>query len=483
MRFLLLILSFFFICELQGQPCLQHDKVTFTDPLQFVDCKSHRMYPVAAPKDQVRIVIVPHAQDEQAQCLMAATYRVLQGQAFDKIFLLSQADVVSFHGVALPCMIDTCLHLQESSIRKEFIEKLSQHRLFHYYQEPFCRNEAMQLQFTFLNFYLKNNALYIPIIIGHISHNDASEIAVVLAGCCSQHTLIVVSADIALHKNCMHDCPLDQSQVCKVYDQDVCRIQAIQSGSSESLVYLFDEARNASIFAVLFELLKLPDFKHVESDFIGYATSYDANKNKEDIQTYGAFIFQRNQCGYRNHIGSYEQLQLLQHARCGLHNLFEPIVCRLPCMISYEMSQPHGVFASLYTMSDHGIVLRGCMGKVQSKIPLRDMIYQMTRQAACYDLRFYPLQQRDLDSTIISLSIITDFKNIRQCDDIQELDGVVLQYDDKEAISLPTKIIVAGWDQQSLLVTLSQQIGLHDFIWKKPRAKLFTFRSLVFQEE
>lgn len=506
MKILLLFLSFFFMSQLQADeaavadesaliveqsedlipvgPCTQHNQLAFTHPLQYLDCKSHRMYPMAPAKDQIRIVIVPYSQDEPAQHLIAATYRVFQEQSFDKIIVLCSAQSIDFHGVALPCMINDSFLSQKISIDEDLIKKMSESRLFNYYQVPFYNNSDLHQQFVFLDFYVKNNVVLVPLMIGQISRSDAFEIAMTVANCCTDQTLIVVSADIAYHQNCVHDCPFDLSIMCKVYDQDSCKIQAIQSGSLEQQVAVFNDESVSSVFAVLFELLQLSQFKDVESDFVGYATSScDITTNMEDIATYGAFIFQQSKSGHRNHIGFYEQFQLLQHARLSLQSLFEAPPCRLPCMISYEMSQPHGIFVSLYGMTDHGITLRGCMGKVQSKISLHDMMYQMTQQAACKDVRFYPIRQKELSTTIISLSVIIDFKKVDQCDEIQELDGVMLQYDDKEAVSLPSKITVPDWDYQQTLMHLSDQMGSYSFVWKKPRAKVFTFHSIVFQEE
>jgi AMMECR1 domain-containing protein len=175
---------------------------------------------------------------------------------------------------------------------------------------------------------------------------------------------------------------------------------------------------------------------------------------------------------------------LLQYARTGLDGVFECPVQRSPFMISYEMLQPHGVFSSLYVMSDHGTILRGCMGDVRSKLPLYKMAYQMTKQAACKDLRFYPLRQKELGNTILSLSVITDLKDIgHQYSEIKELDGLMLQYDDRVALSLPSEVSIHGWSYQSVLTNLSKQVSSRGTLWKKPRAKLFTFQSLVFQEE
>ena len=474
---------------MQGYFCPLHNHFAFTHALQSVDCKSHRMYPVEEPKDQVCLVVVPAGHDEQAQCLIAATYRVLQEQMFDKIIILCPSDIL-FHGVALPCVALPCLidddsYLQNLSIKIDVVEKLSQYQLFHYYQVPFCNNPALQQQYQFLEFYNKKDIQVIPLLVGKISQDDACEIAVIIANCCTATTLIILSVDIARHDNVMSTLPLDQSKNCKVYDQDVCRIQAIQSGSLRQQVALFDDENQSPIFAVLFELLQLPSFKNIASSFVGYATSYtDNNVSDCTMQSYGAFIFQANQSHYKNYIGSYEQSQLLQVARTALQDLFAVRTCRLPTMVSYETSQSHGVFASLYGMSDHGTILRGCMGKVQTKLPLHKMVYQITQQAACKDLRFYPLRQKDLDTTIVSLSLLTDFMKVDDYSNIGEFDGIVLQYDDKEAIALPKKLSIENWNYETALIDLSEEMGgVSHFVWKKPRAKIFTFHSVIFQEE
>ncbi len=481
---LLLFLPFFLIFPVQGYFCPLHNHFAFTHALQEIDSKSHRIYPVEKPTNQVRIIVVPAGQDEQAQCLISATYRVLQEQTFDKIFIIGSSDT-PFHGVALPFIINEDSYLSNMFLELHTLEKLSQYQLFHYYQVPFCDNKAMQQQFQFLEFYGNKNVSIVPLIVGTISQDDACEIAMIIAGYCTDKTLLILSGDIGSHINLMHLMPLDQSKNCQVYDQDVSKIQAIQSGSLEQHASLFDNSYHTSIFALLFELLQVTNFKDIASEFVGYTTSYlDDDNTGKDIQSYAAFIFQVDSLGYKNNVGSYEQSQLLQFARAALQDLFAVRTYRLPSMISYEMSQSHGIFASLYGMSDHGTILRGCMGKVQTKLPLHEAVYQMTQQSACKDLRFYPLRERDLDTTIISLSLLTDFMKVDDCSAICELDGILLQYDDKEAISLPKKVSVEDWSYESALIDLSESMnGARRFIWKKPRAKIFTFHSVEFQEE
>jgi AMMECR1 domain-containing protein len=339
----------------------------------------------------------------------------------------------------------------------------------------------------------------VPLFIGRLSQDDASKVAQELVDCSTCQTLIVLSADLAHHKNMYEDCPLDQSMVCKIYDSDSYKVQEVQSRALHRQVDVFDDCHASSIFILLFELLKLLEFKNIQSYFVGYDTSFrfsDATQSEldtsmstiksrcvEDIESYASFIFQHHQFGYKNQIGHYERSQLLQCARLGLDSLFEVSACRLPCMVSYEMSQPYGVFSSLYCMSDHGTLLRGCMGRIESKLPLYKMVYQMTKQAGCKDLRFCSLKEKEANDAIISLSVIVDLKKIHDYTQIQALDGVLLQYDDKLAISLPAIKPEPFWNYKSVLIKLSDQIGIPGFSWNNQRAKISVFRSLTFQEE
>ena len=473
------VLLLFFVVKVMSQMCLQPHTLSFP-LLQHLDGKHHDTCPVPISKNQVRCIIVPSSDDHHAQCLMAATYKSLQEQEFDTIIVMCGADSVMFHGVALPIFdIDFCPEKLQLSYAA--LEKLSKNEHFHYYQLPFCCNCAMSQQLKCITLYLKNTKI-IPIIIGKISQQDASDIALVLAHCATHQTLIIMSANVGKYQHCVHNCPIDVSKICAVYDQDACRIQAVQSGTFEHPMHLFDD-QDTSVFAVFFELLRLSQFENIESLCVGYTTSSCGYYSMEDVSTYGAFILQDGLFGYKNRIGLYEQSQLLQCARVGLRELFNAPVRRLPCMISYEMLQPSGVFASLYRMSDHGPALQGCMGKVQAKIPLYKMTYQMSQQAACRDVRFYPLRHKDVDNTIISLSVVRDFKKIGSYNEICHADGLMLQYDDKKAIFLPEPCLADSWSCESALIDLSRKIGKHDFTWRKPRAKIFKFSTIVFQEE
>jgi uncharacterized protein (TIGR00296 family) len=269
-----------------------------------------------------------------------------------------------------------------------------------------------------------------------------------------------------------------------VYDQDVPCMQALQSGNSQTMQYIFDDPCTASICKLFLQMLHAPLFKNVESVCVGYASSLHDQVPVENITTYGSFIVQDSLTdGYTYRLGRYDQLQLLQYARLGLQDIFQAAGRRLPCMMSYAMSQPYGLFVTLYHMLDHGPVLQGCMGVVETQLPVYQVVYDMAQQAACHDARFYPLRHKDLESTIISLSVMTHICTVEDYEKIHPRQGVILQYLDKKAIYLPRSITKEPWSYESIFTDLSKQITRRADVWKKPESEIFTFESLVFQEE
>ncbi len=468
-----------------AQICFQYDQSRYnTHALQYLDVQAQRAYPVSLSENNIRCLIVPHCTDDSAQCLAAAAYRNLQGQQFDKIIMMCalDRDAIDFYGIALPCRhIDCCSNCMKLSCTD--IAKLSQYDAFHYYQLPFCDNYPLLQQIKMLEFYL-HSAEIIPLMVGNLSLQDIEKIAVVLTDCATPKTLIIICCNFARYDNCVQSCLADSSKICMIYDQDAYCMQAIQSAHSYMIKNVLDDPCTASTYQLFFHMLYTPLLKNVESVCVGYASSLYDQVPLENITTYGSFIMQDSLTdGYTYRLGRYDQLQLLQHARLGLQDIFQAAGRRLPCMMSYAMSQPYGLFVTLYHMLDHGPVLQGCMGVVETQLPLYQVVYDMAQQAACHDTRFYPLRHKDLESTIISLSVMTDISTVEDYEKIHPRQGVMLQYFDKKAIYLPRSMIKESFSYESILTDLSKQIHRHADVWHKPESQIFTFHSLVFQEE
>ncbi len=449
------------------------DRDICTD-FQELDRASCCTYPVAIPQDQIKLLIVPYSYDAQSQYLVAATYRMLVQHPIDKIIFVGIAWMNDFHGVAISCDKLAC------TVNFYDLASLLQSSLFHLYQVPFCYNMDVQSHLGLLQFYLPDCPI-VPCMLGDVSCADIVDIAQKLIESSTDRTLIILSCDFMEYKNCIQDCPCDQSKVCKIYDQDAKLVQSIQSHE-----YGRYYTAPCSLDTLLPYFFCSPGFDCIEpSCFVGYATSCLYFDGIEDVTSYGSFIFQplKMQQFWHHRLSYYEQRQLLHSARKGLMDLFDMNLYRQPCMISYYMQQPSGIFVSLYNMTNHGSLLFGSMGVIETDRSSYSMAYQMAQQAASVKTRLHPFLQKDLNNTIISISMVCDMCDDVDCQDIKINDGVVLRYQQKKAIYLPSLYSYNTMDYYAVLNHLSQEIAGIDDLWIDSCACISRFVPHCFQED
>lgn len=442
---------------------------------QELDRVSCCMYPVAIPQDQIKLLIVPYSYDVQSQYLVAATYRMLAQHSIDKIIFVGTPWMNDFHGVAISCDKFAC-----SVNFCDLASLLQSSSLFHLYQVPFYNNSDVQSHLELLQFYVPHCPV-VSCMVGDVSCGDIANIAQKLTQSCTDTTLIILSCDFMEYKNCTQDCPCDQSKVCKIYDQDAKLVQNIQSHE-----YCRCCTTPCSLDNLLQHFLSVSSFGCIEpSCFVGYTTSCLYCDGIEDVTSYGSFIFQplKIEHFWHHRLSYYEQRQLLQSARNGLMDLFDMNQYRQPSMISYYMQQPSGIFVSLYNMTNHGSLLFGSMGVIETDRSSYSMAYQMAQQAASVKTRLHPFLQKDLNNTIISISMVCDMCDDVDCQDIKINDGVILRYQQKKAIYLPSLYSYSTMDYYAVLNHLSQEIAGTDDLWIDSCACISRFVPHCFQED
>lgn len=442
--------------------------------LSYVDCVGHQKYPVSSDVvSSPAIIVVPCSHHENGQYLTAATYQNLKKDDIDRVIIIVESKNKLFHGVALPTQVVMNNLFGDFKIHATSLQQLSHHALFHYYDAAYYFASVFHDQMKYLRYYLHDEITIIPLIIGHITHDNAADIAKQIAQIADNRTLIILSCNIHSPDQSMNQCFGEGA----VYDRDAFAIQAIQGIPAGSHDVGIDVLDGKNGYILLLKILEQQQFKNVQSYFVGYDISVDSC-----IESYAAFMYQkREQQGYVNYIGSYEQQQLISIAYDSLYAFFEPGALKKPCMMSYEMTQPHGAFVSLYAMSDHGILLRGCMGFVKSEEPLCQLVADMAQNAATMDHRFYSLKHQELKSTMISISLISDLQQVIHVTKIKESDGLLFEYGNKSAITLPSTYRDENWNYQNALTDLCFQARVPVSAWHESTAKIFTFHSIVFQ--
>lgn len=128
--------------------------------------------------------------------------------------------------------------------------------------------------------------------------------------------------------------------------------------------------------------------------------------------------------------------------------------------------------------------LRGCIGSVEPRKPLVDLIGDVARAAAFEDPRFAPLRREDLEEMRIEISVLSPPTQIDRPEDIEiGRHGVIVEMDNARGLLLPEVATERQWNVTQFLDRASEKAGLQPGAWKSPRARLFTFTTLHFGED
>ena len=126
--------------------------------------------------------------------------------------------------------------------------------------------------------------------------------------------------------------------------------------------------------------------------------------------------------------------------------------------------------ATFVTLQSHG-ELRGCVGSLVAKRPIREDVEANARAAAFHDPRFAPLTRREYPGIEIEVSLLSSleklaFESHKQLLTLLRpgLDGVVLEYGWQRGTFLPQV-----WEQlpdpKTFLAHLKQKAGLPAEFW------------------
>lgn len=135
------------------------------------------------------------------------------------------------------------------------------------------------------------------------------------------------------------------------------------------------------------------------------------------------------------------------------------------------LDAPGASFVTLTSGRAPGGALRGCIGSLEARRPLREDVEANAVAAALHDPRFAPLTARELDDTVVEVSVLSAPAALPAADEAELLarlrpgvDGVVLSSCGRRATFLPQV-----WEQlpdpADFLARLRHKAGLPADYW------------------
>jgi AmmeMemoRadiSam system protein A len=140
--------------------------------------------------------------------------------------------------------------------------------------------------------------------------------------------------------------------------------------------------------------------------------------------------------------------------------------------------------ANVFVTLKRGKALRGCIGNVDSTLPLYRAVQEMAIAAATRDPRFAEVTDEELDHLEIELSVLGERAPVSGPGDIKVgRDGLMIELGGRRGLLLPQVASERGWDTEAFLAALCEKAGLPAESWSNGEAKIERFSAQVFGED
>ncbi|MFA5108027.1 MAG: TIGR00296 family protein [Candidatus Micrarchaeia archaeon] len=180
-----------------------------------------------------------------------------------------------------------------------------------------------------------------------------------------------------------------------------------------------------------------------------------------------------------------EGIMLTQEARRAAN----AHICGLPkkfLLDSKKFSQQLGIFVTISKYPSNE--LRGCIGFIDSPLPLFQSVVEASIAASSQDPRFEPISASELSSCVFEVSVLTMPSLLRGSVEqkIKSIkigrDGLILQYGSACGLLLPQVATEWNFSPKEFLEALCEKAGLPKDMYKSASAKIYSFEAQIFCE-
>ncbi len=147
---------------------------------------------------------------------------------------------------------------------------------------------------------------------------------------------------------------------------------------------------------------------------------------------------------------------------------------------SSRLHQEAGAFVTLYLKGE----LKGCIGFIESRLPLYNTVAEVAAKSAVADPRFENVKSSELEDISIEISVLSPMQALENTDDlVVGRNGVMIVKGYSRGLLLPQVATENGWDREQFLSYVCLKAGLDKNAYKNPGAKVFVFTAEVFGDE
>ena len=145
-----------------------------------------------------------------------------------------------------------------------------------------------------------------------------------------------------------------------------------------------------------------------------------------------------------------------------------------------KLNEPGAAFVTLHVDGK----LRGCMGTFAWRSTHTEIVQQMALYASTRDPRFPSIDESDLSSMTVEISVLSSPIEVGGLDEIQiGRDGLIISHQNARGVLLPQVATDRDWDVKTFLEHTCLKAGLPTDAWKREDVQIQRFEAEVFSEE
>ena len=174
-----------------------------------------------------------------------------------------------------------------------------------------------------------------------------------------------------------------------------------------------------------------------------------------------------------------ERRALLTLARSAILAAFTGAAAKLPEPQPPCFALWRGAFVTVHVYGK----LRGCIGVIEGREPLGEIIAHCAESAAFRDLRFPPLRSDEVAGLRIEISVLSELFPLAANEVEIGKHGLFLRCGHRQGLLLPQVAVEHALSPEAFLAETCHKAGLPNDAWRRNDSELFGFTCEVFQED
>ena len=442
------------------------------------------------------LLILPHAGYQFSGPTAAKGYNAVRTARPDIIIIIGPSHYSFIRGCSITPVDFYETPLGRVPVDRKTAERLLKSPRFSTHPSAHEREHSIEIHLPFLQRLFgklfETGTTILPVLAGDMSDDDARSIARDIIGAlpAGKRPLFIISSDFTHYGERFSYIPFgpkaESSLPGKIESLDRKAIDLILKKDMAAFSRYVDRTGITICGRNPIRIALSLDITGFSGKCLAYTTSGAVTGDFTNSVSYAAILF-------TGHIGNGDPGEdnagltpadrkfLLKLARDNItSHILKKGPAMVPSRIPESLQKKRGVFVTLKI----GGALRGCIGYVEGIKPLYQAVIDNSYNAAFRDPRFSPLENGELSSIKIEISVLTEPVRVARTDDIViGRDGLIIERGASRGLLLPQVPVEWKWNLEEYLFNLCRKAGLPGDAWKDRGTRLFRFQAVVFHEE